>query len=314
MTEETLKDHVANEQAGGVEEGSEATHPKEKPQSEANDDESRQPKPKRGKSYGKGFIYLHLKDADEGLRLIDSHAKRMSLEGFAVALGHKKPVPRFFSKLDALKEYGLIEDYKGANCVVLTPLAIEMLYGGSEAARTKARKAAFLKYEDFYQTFAECPKNQNQSLDIVRQFVQAKLGIRNDVDRYLRLFLESAKFAGLLEGDPDPTAETIKLKPVDHSPATPTDTPTTSNGSSGPNYSALPEETTGEMLDSLGLSEYSGRACIEQHAAGKVSLRFSDGECVLEIDRPLRVSIGQADAISDLPRIIKCLKEKGYDL
>ena len=35
----------------------------------------------------------------------------------------------------------------------------------------------------------------------------------NEADRFLRLFMESAHFAGLLESEPDPKAQSLKFRP-----------------------------------------------------------------------------------------------------
>ncbi|MCX5677065.1 MAG: hypothetical protein NTX87_18910 [Planctomycetota bacterium] len=98
---------------------------------------------KRGRRlHGKSFIYLTLKDADEMLRKIDRHAKKMSKEGFARALGHPEPKGRFLQKLNALEDYKLVD--VDAEYVVLTDLAVEMLYGASAQAQARARAKAFL--------------------------------------------------------------------------------------------------------------------------------------------------------------------------
>lgn len=279
------------------------------------DDQAKSPKkPDKGRNYGKGFIYLHLGDANDALQKIDTHAKHMSKQGFALALGHKKPNGRFVHKLDALEEYGLIEPHKDSDDVTLTNLAVDMLYGGNEKARAKSRETAFLKCESFRHTFTECPKNQDHPLKYVRDFVAAKLGIRNEVDRYLRLFLESAKFAGLLEGEPDPKVSSIKLKPIG--------TTTTPEGAKGAGlqpaaalaYKSLVGDAAQQVLDSMGLAAYDGRAQVEERASGKVSLKFEDGKCVLDVTRPFRVTIGNTDAVTELQDIIKMLKESGHDI
>jgi len=265
------------------------------------------------RNYGKGFIYMHLRDAEDALRKIDPHAKRMSKGSFAVSLGHKKPVGRFTHKADALQEYKLIEPHKGNNDIVLTPLAVDMLYAGSEAARTKARGSAFLNYDDFRQTFTECPKDQDHPLTIVREFVHANLGIKNEIDRYLRLFLESAKFAGLLEGEADVTASHIKLKPVQQATKeadNQQDTPV----AGGEAFKAIVGDQAEEIMERLGLGSFTARVQVAETGAGKVALKLENGQCVLEISRPTRVTISNVDALTDLPEILKQLKETGNDI
>src|SRR5882762_1586082 len=87
--------------------------------------------------------------------------------------------------------------------VQLTDLAVEMLYGPTEQARTRARVKAFLCYDLFKRTFVECPKNQDHQLSYIDDFVRVSLRIVNERDLFLKRFLESAKYAGLLEGEPD---------------------------------------------------------------------------------------------------------------
>jgi hypothetical protein len=261
------------------------------------------------KKYGRGFIYSSLRDADEQLRKIDHLAKRMSKDGFARALGHKKAEGRFYNKLDALKSYKLVE--VDGDDVVLTPLAIDMLYGGSEAARTRARTTAFLSYEDFSKTFAECPKGQDHPIDYVLEFVKGKLGIVNEVDRFKRLFLESAHFSGLLEveGELNLNAKSIRFR---H--ATPQST--TSDGAVQPSdrktdvaYEVVGGDTALEMLTTFGLSDYAGRAEVAQRVSGKVSQSFDNGQLTLEVNRPVRIVIRDADLLIDLPDIVKAMRD-----
>jgi hypothetical protein len=267
----------------------------------------------KDRNYGKGFIYMHLRDAEDALRKIDPHAKRMSKTGFAVSLGHKKAIGRFTHKADALQEYKLIDPHKGSDDIVLTPLAVEMLYGGSEAARTKARGRAFLNYDDFRQTFTECPKDQDHPLTIVREFVHANLGIKNEIERYLRLFLESAKFAGLLEGEADVTASHIKLKPVSFA-ANEAIRQQEVSATGEATFKTMEVEAAQEVMQRLGLGSFVARGKVAETGAGKVALKLENGECVLEINRPTRVTISNVDALTDLPEILKQLKEAGNDI
>lgn len=262
--------------------------------------------------HGKGFIYQNLRDADDALRKIDHHAKRMSKDGFARALGHKKAEGRFFYKLEAMQSYKLI-DVEGDE-VVLTPLAVDMLYGASEAARTKARTTAFLSYEYFSKTFAECPKGQDHPVEYLLDFVKGKLGIVNEVDRFKRLFLESAHFAGLLDGELDPGAKMIRLRPATLAPM---------NGDgAGPVTERKPESTYevvgGDnalgMLETFGLAAYAGRAEVAQKSSGQVAQSFADGRITLEIRRPIRVVVRTSDLLVDLPEIVKALRQKGFEV
>jgi hypothetical protein len=200
---------MSQEPAANPDASPEAADPASKP---APDDPASKTAGAASRKHGKGFIYMNLADADDALRKIDHHAKEMSKEGFARALGHDAPKGRFLHKLDALKSYGLVELTKDA--VRLTPLAGDMLYGGNDASRAKARAQAFLGYEDFRRAFVEVPKNQDHSTQYLLDFIKGKLGIVNEVERFLRLFLESAQFAGLLDGEPNPAAKSIRLRPA----------------------------------------------------------------------------------------------------
>lgn len=267
------------------------------------------PSAEKQRKHGKGFIYSSLRDADEQLRKIDHHVKRMSQDGFARALGHKKAEGRFPNKLDALRSYKLVEI--DGDDVVLTPLAVDMLYGGNEATRTKARTTAFLAYEDFSKTFAECPKGQDHPLEYVIDYVKVKLGIVNEVERFKRLFLESAHFAGLLEGELDMAAKTIRLRHAtaqttnnDHAGAV-TDRKTDSA------YEVVGGDQAAEVLAAFGLSDFLDRTEVAQKVTGKVSQSFDNGQLTLEINRPVRVVIRNADLLIDLPEIVKAMRQKG---
>jgi hypothetical protein len=266
------------------------------------------------KPHGKGFVYLSLRDADEAIRKIDHHAKRMTKDGLARALGHKQGASgRFFNKLEALKLFKLAEE--DGDDVVLTPLAVDMLYGGSEAARTKARTTAFLSYEDFSKTFQEAPKGQDYELEFLVGYVKGKLGIVNEVERFKRLFLESAHFAGLLEGELNLSAKTIKLRQA-------TAVPVNGDVAGTPATERKPEQAFDmvvgpqfeEVIASLGLTAYADRAEVGTRAAGKVKVAFEDGNVTFEVNRPLRVKIKNADLILDLPEMVKALRAKGFDV
>jgi hypothetical protein len=262
--------------------------------------------------HGKGFIYLSLRDADDALRKIDHHAKRMSKDGFARALGHKKAEGRFFYKLDALKQYKLV--HEESDDVVLSALAVDMLYGASEAARAKARTTAFLSYEDFSKTFAECPKGQDHPLEYVTDFVKGKLGVVNEVERFKRLFLDSAHFAGLLDGELDPRVKTIRLR---HAAAQPTTTDAanqTTERKCDAGYEIVDGVQAVEILAAFGLSDFADRAEVAQRVSGRVSQSFNNGELALEVNRPVRVLIRDADLLMDLPEIVKAMREKGLAL
>lgn len=276
----------------------------------ANDGDSSADKNRSRKPHGKGFVYWSLRDAEEALRKIDHHAKRMSKDGFARALGHKKAEGRFFNKLEALKLYKLAEE--DGDDVVLTGLAVDMLYGGSEATRTKARTTSFLSYEDFSKTFAECPKGQEHPLEYVVDFVKGKLGIVNEVDRFKRLFLESAHFAGLLEGELDPATKAVRFR---H--ATPQARDAESVAGAGAerktesSYEVVGGTQAQEMLTAFGLSAYEDRAELSQKMSGKVSQSYNEGELVLEVNRPIRIIIRNTDLLIDLPEIVKAMRQKG---
>lgn len=273
---------------------------------------SESPKDRAGKAadrkHGKSFVYLGLKDCDEALRKIDPHHKQMSIEGFARALGHDAPKGRFRHKLDALQSFTLIE--KDPENVRLTALAIDMLYGGSEGAKAKMRATAFLAYPEFKKVFVECPKGQDNQRSHVIDFVRAKLGIVNEEERFMKLFLESAHFAGLLDGPLNPDAKVFKLRAAPSSPGAPVE----SNGASLPpedDFATLPIEEVESALDAVGLSNYRDRSDVKQRASGKFKLTVGDGKITVEIDRPIRIVIRPQDLLGELPEILAAMKSKG---
>ena len=269
------------------------------------------------KPRGKGIIYFGLRDADEALRKIDQYEKRMSKDGFALALGHQKAQNRFEQKVDALRQFTLLEE--DGDDIRLTPLATDMLYAGSEAARNKARANAFLAYPDFKRTFVECPKGQDHPLSYVREFAKGKLGIINEVDRFLKLFLESAHFSGLLEGQPDPKVEKIRLRP-----AVPQDggggSQSVASAGSGDRgvsndnreFSLIPIDEAENVLSSLGLSGYRDRCELYQVSSGRIGLTTGAGSVTIEVQRPVRITIRTGDVLSDLVELVSILKERGY--
>lgn len=265
------------------------------------------------KPRGRGVIYMGLRDADDALRKIDQHAKSMSTAGFARALGHDVPKGRFLQKLDALRDFQLV-DVKNDN-VELTPLASDLLYGGSEAARSKARATAFLAYDDFRRVFVECPKNQDHPTNYVVEFVRGKLGIINEADRFLKLFLDSAHFAGLLEGQPDPSSKHVRLRPALVAESNgPTNTKVTNSTLKGADFAPVPLDEAESILTGLGLTSFRDRATLFQHSSGAVSVNMADGKITIEMKRPLRVEVRTGDILIDLPEIVRALRQKGLEV
>lgn len=280
--------------------------------SESNSEESGGKVRGSRKPHGKGFIYWSLRDAEDALRKIDHHAKRMSHEGFARALGHKRAEGRFSNKLEALKFYKLAEE--DGEDVVLTPLAIDMLYGGSEATRTKARTAAFLNYEDFNKTFAECPKGQDHPLQYIIDYVKGKLGIVNEVERFKKLFLDSAHFAGLLEGELDPATKSIRMRHATALPANGNSATRLTERKPDSAFEVIGGEQKNEVLAAFGISGFADRTEVAQKVSGKVSQSFDDGQLVLEVNRPVRVTIKSDDILIDFPEIVKAMRAKGLSI
>ncbi|MCC6427342.1 MAG: hypothetical protein IT435_11045 [Phycisphaerales bacterium] len=261
------------------------------------------------RKHGKSFVYMGLRDCEEALRKIDHHAKSMSREGFARALGHDAPKGRFLHKLDALEKFTLVQ--LDDENVRLTPLATDMLYAGSEAARTKARAIAFLAYPEFKRVFVECPKNQDHPRTYIEQFVSAKLQIVNEVDRFIKLFVESAHYAGLLEGEPNPAAQAFRLKPA-MTPSGGGPEQPDAKTEAGDGYAIMPLEEVETYLESIGLGDYRERSEVSQRTAGTFRLAAGDGKVTVEIDRPVRIVIKAQDLVEDLPAIVKALKQQGF--
>ena len=222
---------------------------------------------KAGRKHGRSFIYLSLEDAEKAARKIDEHERRMTKKSFAQALGHPDAKGRFNHKLAALEAYDLIK--VDGNNVRLSDLAVQMLYGGNEQGRAQARAKAFLSYDLFKQTFVECPKNQNHQMSYVDDFVRVTLKIVNERDMFLKRFLESAAYAGLLDGEPSNKAHAIRLRPAVAAPT---------NGESGSDSKAKAPEhqwvivaptDIGSLLDGLGLAGYQDRCDVSQRSGGR---------------------------------------------
>lgn len=265
-------------------------------------------KPGPDRKHGKSFVYIGLKDCDDALRKIDPHEKQMSIDGFARALNHDAPKGRFLHKLEALERFTLIE--KDTENVRLTTLAIDMLYGGSEAAKAKARATAFLAYPEFKRVFVECPKGQDNQRSHIEGFIKAKLGIVNEVDRFIKLFIESAHFAGLLESAPNSEAKTFRLRAA---PASMGQTPDANGAASAApdEYSPMPIEEVEACLEAVGLSEFGARCELRQRSVGRIKLQVGDGKITVEVDRPIRIVIKTGDALTELQKILASMQEKG---
>ncbi len=267
-------------------------------------------KKKGRRPHGKSFIYINLKDADDAVRKIDHLAKKMSQESFARALGHEPKSSRFKQKVNALQDYKLVE--VDGDDVKLTELAVEMLYGGSEQAQARARAQAFLAYEMFNRTFVECPKNQDYGLSYLVNFVKGKLSIVNEVETYIRRFLESAHFAGLLEGEPNAAATTIRLRPALVAPSN-GETASQGQAKSADDQWLLasPNDEAG-VLEGLGLAQYAGRCEISQKSSGDVTIKMADGKITIEVRRPVRVVITPGNMLEEVTGVIKAIQSKGF--
>lgn len=261
------------------------------------------------KKHGRGFVYIGLGDCDDALRKIDSHAKTMSIEQFASALGHPAPKGRFLQKLDALKAFGLI-DADTSESVTLSQLAEEMLYG---AVKAKARTTAFLNYADFKRLYVDFPKaHDNLRADVVN-FIRAKLGIVNEVERFLRLFLESAEYAGLLEGPADSESKVIRLRAAPMSPNG-TAAPDAGAGTApaGDLFSVMAADEVDDLLDAAGLTEFKQRAEVRQRTTGQYTLTVADGgKITIEINRPVQITVRPENLLTDLPKILEAMQQKG---
>jgi hypothetical protein len=267
---------------------------------------------KSGRKHGRSFIYLSLEDAEKAARKIDEHERRMAKKSFAQALGHPEGKGRFKQKLAALESYDLIKLDK--DDVRLTDLAVQMLYGGNEQVRAQARAKAFLTYDLFKKTFVECPKNQDHLMSYVKDFVRVTLKIVNEGELFLKRFLESAAYAGLLDGEPSSKAHSIRLRPAVAAP---------SNGEPGSDTQAkaaddqwvmvAPNEIASQ-LDGLGLAAYQDRCDVSQRSAGEFTINMADGKITVEIRRPIKVAIKTTNVnmLADMTEILKALQSKGF--
>lgn len=262
----------------------------------------------RGK-YGRGFVYLSLEDAEKAVRKIDEHVRRMPRVSFAQSLGHPKPIGRFKHKLAALESYGLVTIDR--DNVYLSDLAVEMLYGPTEQVRLRARAKAFLTYDLFKETFVQCPKNQDHDSSYVDDFVRVTLKIVNDRETFLRRFLESASFAGLLEGTPDAKAPTIRLRPAVAVPGQQGVVPAQPKSADSQWIIVAPDDV-GSILDGLGLTQYAGRCDVSQQSAGDVAITMADGKITVEVRRPVRVAIQTSNMLADVSDVLRSLESKGF--
>jgi hypothetical protein len=261
------------------------------------------------RKHGRSFIYLALADAEAAARKIDEHERRMKKTSFAQALGHPGPTGRFNGKLTALESYGLVKTE--GNDVLLTDLAVEMLYGPTEQVRARARAKAFLSYDLFKETFVQSPKNQDHPMSYVADFVRVTLRIVNERDTFLKRFLDSAAYAGLLEGEPSPKATSIRLRPAIMAP-TSGDAPQGQARSSDDQWVIVPPNDICSLLDGLGLTLYQDRCDVSQRAAGDIAINMADGKITVEVRRPLRVVIRTSNMLADVPEILKALQNKGF--
>src|SRR5438093_5793751 len=104
-------------------------------------------------------------------------------------------------------------------------------------------------------------------MSYVDDFVRVTLKIVNEREMFLKRFLESAAYAGLLDGEPDPKAQTIRLRPA---------VAAHSNGESGSDTKPkAPEDQwvivapndIGLLLNGLGLAAYQDRCDVSQRSA-----------------------------------------------
>ncbi len=265
---------------------------------------------KSSRKHGRSFIYLTLEDADKAARKIDEHERRMTKKSFAQALGHSEAVGRFKHKLAALESYGLVK-VVGEN-VLLTELALEMLYGPSEQVRIRARAKAFLSYDLFKETFVQCPKNQDHPMSYVNDLVRVTLKIVNEGEMFLKRFLESAAFAGLLDGDPNPKAQAIRLRPAVAAPSNGGAAPEATAKSPADQWVMVSTNDIGSLLDNLGLTTYQDRCDVSQRSAGEIAINMADGKITVEVRRPVRVVITATNMLSDVTEILKALQSKGF--
>jgi hypothetical protein len=264
---------------------------------------------KAGRKHGRSFTYLSLEDAEKAARKIDEHEKRMTKMSFARALNHPEGKGRFKQKLAALECYNLIK--LDGDDVRLTDLAVQMLYGGNEQVRAQARAKAFLSYDLFKQTFVECPKNQDHQMSYVEDFVRVTLKIVNEREMFLKRFLESAAYAGLLEGEPNAKAQAIRLRPAVAAPTNGESATDAKDQLSEDQWVIVPPIEVTSLLDGFGLSAYQDRCDVSQRSAGEVAINMADGKITIDVRRPVRVVIKTTNLL-DVTEILKALQSKGF--
>jgi hypothetical protein len=264
------------------------------------------------RQHGRSFIYLSLEDAEKAARTIDGHERRMPIRSFAQGLGHPQPVSRFRHKLAALESYDLVK--AEGESVKLTELAVDMLYGPTEQVRTRARAKAFLSYDLFKETFVQCPKNQDHLMSYVDDFARVSLKIVTERSTFLRRFLESAAYAGLLDGEPDPKAKSIRLRPAIAAPNDEESRSIARTRSSEDQWVIVAASEVGSVLDSLNLTAYLDHSDVSQRQSGEVLISITEGRITVEVRRPVRVSIRTENVLADVSEIVKALQSKGLHI
>lgn len=76
-------------------------------------------------------------------------------------------------------------------------------------------------------------------------------------------------------------------------------------------YSPMPVAEVEACLEAVGLSEYGTRCEVRQRTVGRIKLEVSDGKITVTVDRPIRIVIETAEALSELQQILASMQEKG---
>ncbi|CAL8976288.1 hypothetical protein CELL_02272 [Cellulomonas sp. T2.31MG-18] len=157
-----------------------------------------QPEAKRR---GPGFPSMTLHDAVEAIVIAGRNGPEHSEDAFATYLGHKTANSGAFrAKLASMRDWGLLAR-GNRDRVALSGLAQELVLAAPEYT-SQQLLAAFESCRVFGMLYNDSAKNMPTDLSRLRTQVLMRYGVAKDqVDRFVASFVQSAAFAGLAQTD-----------------------------------------------------------------------------------------------------------------
>jgi hypothetical protein len=150
---------------------------------------------------GTGFPSMSLQDAVDAIVLAGRNGPEHSQDAFATYLGHKTANSGAFrAKLASLRDWGLLA--RGdRDRVTLSGLAQELVLAAPDYS-TQQLLTAFESCRVFGMLYNDSAKNVSMDLDRLRTQVLMRYGVgRDQVDKFVSSFVQSAVFAGLAQSD-----------------------------------------------------------------------------------------------------------------